>query len=70
MQELIEHIEVGKSYIYLDGFFIPKDEEDFIAEEWNSKHDFPKVPQVLALDDPSVLENVLGNANYWRENEI
>ena len=67
---MTEHIELGKSYAYLDGFFIPVDEVNFSVEGWKSKHDFKKVPQVSALEDSTIVEQVLSNPDYWRNNEI
>ena len=65
-----EHIQLGQSYVYLDGFFIPADETDFEVRGWHAKHQFTKVPQVLALEDETIVEQVLGNPDYWTENEI
>ncbi len=70
MKGMTEHIELGKNYVYLDGYFIPTDEEYFEVEGWKSKHDFIKVPQVEALEDPTVIDQVLSNSDYWLKNEI
>ena len=70
MQQMTEHIQLGQSYVYLDGFFIPADETDFEVRGWHAKHQFTKVPQVLALEDETIVEQVLGNPDYWTENEI
>ncbi len=70
MQQMMSHIEVGKTYIYLDGSFIPADEENFEFEGWKSKHNFYKTPQVIALEDKEIIEQVLSNPQYWEENAI
>ncbi len=71
MQGMLEHVELGQDYIYLDGYFIPANEEDFEAEGWHSKHDFRKTPQIIALkEDPEIINQVLSNREYWDENKI
>lgn len=70
MQHMMSHIEVGRTYIYLDGCFIPADEEGFEFEGWASKHSFYKTPQVIALEDKAILDQVLSNPEYWTENAI
>ncbi|UEG61317.1 hypothetical protein [Stutzerimonas chloritidismutans] len=65
MKEMMEHIEPGRNYIYLDGHFIPVDQGRFEAEGWHAKHDFPEPPQVTAIADLQIIDAVLANREYW-----
>lgn len=70
MQALLAHIELGKQYVCLDGLFIPTDATEVSFEGWHSRHDLEFVPQVAALDDYFVMENVLCSVEYWQSNEL
>ncbi len=70
MQSMMSHIQPGRTYIYLDGCFIPADEENFEFEGWHSKHNFFKTPQVIALEDNEIVDALLANPDYWTENAI
>ncbi len=70
MQELCSEIEVGEEYVYLDGWFIPRDTDEITIEGMHSYHELTCVPQVVALKDKKIIEEVLGNQDYWAENEV
>lgn len=70
MPMMLEDVERGKRYVYLDGFFIPANETEFEVEGWFGLHTFDRVPQIEALEDPELLDAVLANADYWRSVEI
>ena len=70
MQELLADVEVGERYVCLDGFFIPADVAGVEFDGWHAAHDFDYIPQVAALDDPSIIESVLANVDYWQANAI
>lgn len=70
MQHMMSHLVVGKTYVYLDGCFIPTDEEDFEFEGWKSKHNFYRPPQVIALEDKEIIDSLLSNPQYWEGNAI
>ncbi len=63
-------IELGKIYVYLDGVFIPADEENFSMEGWYAKHEFAQAPQVSALKNSEIEKLVLSNPEYWRKSQI
>ncbi|NQZ10978.1 MAG: hypothetical protein HRT35_27815 [Algicola sp.] len=69
MKAMTGHIELGKSYVYLDGAFIPADMQDFKISGWKTTHKFDTVPQVAALEEPGVIELILSNPDYWRKDE-
>ncbi len=70
MQELLEEVEVGKQYVCLDGLIIPTDAQGVRFQGWHSEHDLASVPHVAALNDNSVMEDILSNPEYWRTRSI
>jgi hypothetical protein len=70
MKELLADVKVGTTYVWLDGAIIPADAGAVHFEGWHSRHDLDFVPQVAALDDRSVLTDVLSSTDYWRANAI
>lgn len=70
MKGMMAHVEVGRDYIYLDGYFIPTDEGPFEAEGWHSKHNFSEPPQVTAMDHPEIIGTILSKREYWDEAKI
>lgn len=70
MRALLAHVEVGKQYVCLDGRFIPTDEQGLQFEGWHAKHDLDFIPQVMALNDYFVMENILSNEEYWQSNAL
>ena len=70
MRTLLKAVEVGKEYVYLDGYFIDVETVPLRFEGWHSRHDLPWVPQRAALEDRSVIDDTIGNEEYWRETAI
>lgn len=70
MKAMQGEIELGRTYVYLDGVFIPADEENFSMEGWYAKHEFEHVPQIAALKNSEIEKQVLSNPEYWRKNQI
>jgi hypothetical protein len=70
MKALLSKVKVGKQYVCLDGLIIPTDASDVRFRGWHSEHELEFVPQVAALDDNSVMENILSSVEYWRTRAI
>lgn len=70
MQVILKDVEPGKEYVCLDGWVIPTDDEAVVIDGWHSHHELPFVPQVAALGNPSIMENILSNPEYWRESRV
>jgi hypothetical protein len=70
MKALLAHVEMGKQYVCLDGLFIPTDAACVDFEGWHARHRLDFVPQVAALDDYFVSENILNNRLYWTMNAL
>ncbi|QDU27387.1 hypothetical protein ETAA8_24740 [Anatilimnocola aggregata] len=70
MQVMCEELELGEEYVYLDGWFIPTTVEEISMEGMHSYHEINCVPQVEALTDKSVVEELLSNEEYWTENQV
>jgi hypothetical protein len=69
-QDLLKGVEVGRSYVYLDGFVLPMDSEAVAFEGWAARHNLPHLPQTEAMVDRSVLDRTLGDRGYWRSRWI
>jgi hypothetical protein len=65
MRQMLEDVEVGQTYVYLDGLYLPADSEQVTFDGWAAHHDLPRLPQTLALTDAEVLDKTLGQKTYW-----
>ena len=70
MGTLLKAVEVGKEYVYLDGFFIEVETMPLQFDGWHSRHDLPWVPQRAALEDRTVIDDTIGSEEYWTETAI
>jgi hypothetical protein len=70
MQSLLADVEPGKSYVTLDGNFLPTDLAGLEIDGWYAHHDLDFVPHVAALQDRSVVTDLLANKKYWLENRL
>lgn len=67
MTPMLETLKEGVKYVYLDGYYVPVDSGPIEIAGIHSNHRFDQVPQVAALDDSTVIEEILGNPAYWEE---
>ena len=65
MKILLKGLEQGKQYVYIDGWVFPTDGTDIQFEGWHSRHLFGTLPHLAALEDPSVIDEILANKEYW-----
>jgi hypothetical protein len=70
MEELMSDVEVGGRYVYLDGAIIPVEEMTVRFDGWHSHHDLEYVPQIAALGDRSIVQQVLSNVEYWQRGAL
>ena len=70
MRALLEDVEVGGQYVWLDGLIIPTDASGVNFRGCYARHRRQFVPQVAALRDSSVVEHILSNDDYWRSNAV
>jgi hypothetical protein len=70
MNVLLDGIEVGRQYVYLDSFLIPTDADVITFQGLHCAHDLAVVPQVEALRDPSIMRDLLSNPQYWDETAL
>jgi hypothetical protein len=70
MKELLADVKVGGRYVCLDGAIIPVEAHGINFDGWHSHHHLPYVPQVAALKDKSVIQQVLSNVDYWVESAL
>lgn len=64
MQPLIRELELGKTYVYFDGFAVPTDANGIRLSGRRRSHDLDYIPQVRSLTDPSA-EDLLHDIGYW-----
>ena len=55
MQILLADVEPGKTYVTLDGHFLPTDLSELAIDGWYAHHDLDFLPHVRALQDRSVV---------------
>jgi len=65
MEELHADVRLGQRYVVFDGRFVPADAPGIDFEGWHARHRLDFVPQVAALTDPSVKDDILSNPEYW-----
>lgn len=70
MKELLRSVEVGKKYCIIDWEVFAVDATDIFFQGLYGSHSFDRLPQVEALDNPSVLDRELANQNYWRSHAL
>jgi hypothetical protein len=70
MRILLKDVEVGREYVYLDGFFISSDAESVAFEGWAARHDLPRMPQSQARMGTDALDRSLGDIKYWRARRV
>lgn len=68
MSEFLDGIEPGEEYVVLDYTRIPTDYEPPVQFRGvYADHDLPWIPHLRALDDPAVIDDLLGSEAYWLE---
>jgi hypothetical protein len=70
MQRMLADVEVGGTYVCLDGTVISSDRSSVAFEGWHSRHAFDFVPHLEALNDVRVRDQVLGSRAYWRRTAL
>ena len=65
MRSLLADVEPGETYVTFDGSFVAASMSPLSMEGWFARHELEFVPQTAALEDPSVLDDVLTNKEYW-----
>ena len=70
MKMLTKDVQLGKQYVYIDGWVFPTDETELRFEGVHAWHDLAVVPQEAALSDRQSLDQTLGNRRYWDERKL
>jgi hypothetical protein len=70
MKIMLKGVKPGGQYVYLDGYVIPTPAAGVTIEGWHAHHDPDFVPQVAALDDPSINTDLLRSRDYWQANRV
>ena len=70
MAEAFEPFDVGDVVVYLDGAYWTIDSEEVEFDGYFASHKFDRLPHAEALENPAVLDKILGNPDYWFEREL
>lgn len=70
LEEMCEDLEEGHRYVYFDGAVIDCDYDDIEFEGQYAAHELDFIPQVAALKDPKVKDEILENPEYWMERRL
>jgi hypothetical protein len=65
LEEFYRGVEVGKTYVYLDGHAFATDAPGLEFCGLHSCHELAFVPQMEALHDRSIVSELLRNPAYW-----
>ena len=63
--KLLETLELGEQYAYFDGLAVRVKDGCVYGDGIKRPHDLPFVPQIEALEDPTIKEQILCNQWYW-----
>lgn len=70
MKILLNDVVPGEQYVYLDGYVIPTDAEGLSIEGWHAHHDLEFIPQIAALTETDIRDNLLCSIEYWQSNRV
>lgn len=69
MAEMLDVFDVGDIVVYLDGGYFTVDSADVEFEGYFAAHRLDRLPHAEALQDPAMLDRVLGDKRYWLDRE-
>lgn len=61
--------ELDEIVVYLDGAYFAVKQRDINFTGFFARHQMDQLPHALALDDPAILLEKLGNKSYWFDRE-
>ncbi len=70
MTEMMSDLEPEKEYVYLDGYFLPLDAEDFSLEGLYANHTIAELPHAVELKSAGALEAAFADGEYWADRQI
>ena len=70
MKLLTKDIQLGKQYVYIDGWIFPIEETQLRFEGIHARHDLAVVPQAAAMSDREFLVQTIGDRSYWNERKL
>jgi len=70
MKALLADVKVGEIYACLDGVLFHQDAKNIKFSGLYARHDLQRLPHVEALNKKSILNEVLGSAEYWRSRRL
>jgi hypothetical protein len=70
MKILLKDVEPGSVYVYFDGYVVPTTATGISIDGWYARHDLDFVPQVVAMVDSALSDDLLWSREYWQANRI
>ena len=70
MQILLDGVEPGQKYVYFDGYIIPTTSDSINVEGLHSQHNLDFVPQVEAMTNTTIRDDLLCSREYWQSNRV
>lgn len=70
MADVLEPFAVGDIVVYLDGSYFNIYAEKINFDGYFASHDFDRLPHAKALENPTILLEILGGVDYWTDREL
>jgi hypothetical protein len=70
MTEMLDCFDVGDIVVYLDGSYWTVDSTDIAFEGYFASHKLDRLPHAQALEEPAMLDRILGDKQYWLDREL
>ena len=70
MRALLADVKVGETYVCLDGVVFPQKAKNIKFDGLYARHELKQIPHAEALKKKSIMDEVLGNPDYWRSRRL
>jgi hypothetical protein len=70
MKVFLADIKLHQQYVYFDGAIIPINESHIHLRGLHADHNLDFIPQVAALEDPTIVNDLLTNPDYWQAHHL
>ena len=69
LASVMQAFEIGDTVVYFDGYYLKLDAADLELEGLFANHSLDRLPHDRARTDPAILNDTLGNVEYWLKRE-
>ena len=70
MRALLADVQVGETYGCLDGVVFPQKAKNIKFDGIYARHELKQLPHAEALKKKGIMDEVLGNPDYWRSRRL